>query len=68
MTTTTSQTYTTGAGIVYREDFNNFNDLIHRIKNTFKQEPIIVPLKETPIPQDSTKTQQPEKVSFLIIK
>lgn len=71
MTTTTSQTYTTGAGIVYREDFNNFNDLIHRIKNTFKQEPIIVPLKETPTPQeskDSTKIPKPEKVSFLIIK
>lgn len=71
MTSTSEQTYTTGAGIVYREEFNNFKDLLHRIRYTFKQEPIVVPYKE---PQqlkevkDTTKISAPEKVSFLIIK
>lgn len=41
-----AQTYTTGAGIMYREEFNNLYDLLHRIKYTFKQEQINVPLKE----------------------
>lgn len=71
LTTTSTQTITTGAGIVYREDFNNFKDLMHRIKNTFKQDPIIIPLKETPEPQepkDSTKTKKVESLSFLISK
>jgi hypothetical protein len=71
LATTSTQTYTTGAGIVYREDFNNFKDLIHRIKNTFRQEPIIVPLKEIQPPQensDSTKTNKNENFSYLLIK
>lgn len=66
-----SQTFTTGAGIMYREDFNNFNDLMHRVKNTFKQEPINVPLKETQQPievKDTTQTQKPENSSLLIIR
>jgi len=71
MTTTSAQTYTTGAGIVYREDFNNFRDLIYRIKNTFRQDPLTIPFKETPLPQeskDSTKTDQVEDLSYLIKK
>ena len=64
--TNSSQTFTTGAGILYREDFNNFKDLLHRIRYTFKQEPVIIPLKDTQIldVKDSTK----EEKSFLIIK
>jgi len=71
ITTTTTQTYTTGAGIVYREEFNNFNDLLHRIKSTFKQEPIIVPLKDTQQPQvkkDTTETNKAEQITFDKIK
>ncbi len=69
MASTTTQTYTTGAGLVYREDFNNFNDLLHRIKYTFKQEPLVVPLKDIPQQeiQDTTKTKKDEK-PFLILK
>ena len=52
LTATTETQYTTGAGIVYREEFNNFYDLLHRIKNTFRQEQITVPLKETEQPQE----------------
>lgn len=58
----TTQTYTTGAGIMYREEFNNFSDLLHRIKYTFKQEDIVVPLKESTPQQekkDTTKTIEP---------
>ncbi len=71
LTTTSTQTITTGAGIVYREDFNNFKDLIYRIKHTFKQEPVVVPLKETPIPidsNDSTKTIKTDSIPFLNLK
>lgn len=65
ISTTSEQTYTTGAGIVYREDFNNFKDLMHRIKNTFNQDPVIVPLKE-PVPQhtDTTSTKKTETLLF----
>lgn len=35
--------YTTGAGILYREEFNNLSDLWSRIKNTFKPEEVNVP-------------------------
>lgn len=68
---TTAQTYTTGAGLVYREDFNNFNDLLHRIRYTFKQEPIIIPLKNTQQQEevkDSTETGKDENALMLIIK
>jgi autotransporter translocation and assembly factor TamB len=71
MTTTSAQTYTTGAGIVYREDFNNFNDLIHRIKYTFKQEPVIAPLKDQSQPtvvKDSSKNDSTELINFAKIK
>jgi len=71
MTSTSQQTYTTGAGIVYREEFNNFKDLLHRIRYTFKQEPIVIPYKESSQPKDvkdTTKISAPEKVSFLMIK
>jgi hypothetical protein len=71
MTTTSAQTYTTGAGIVYREDFNNFNDLIHRIKYTFKQEPVVIPLKDAQQSQnetDSTKIEKIKPVDFITIK
>lgn len=64
LTTTSTQTYTTGAGIVYREDFNNFRDLIYRIKNTFNQEPVIVPLKEQ-VPQKADSTSQKRTEAFL---
>lgn len=65
ITTTSQQTYTTGAGIVYREDFNNFKDLMHRIKNTFKQDAVTVPLKEPIAPEpDSTTIKKPEAFLF----
>lgn len=34
--TTEESNYTTGAGVLYREEFNNFNDLWNRILHTFK--------------------------------
>ena len=37
--------YTTGAGILYREEFNNIKDLWGRILNTFKTEEIVIPLE-----------------------
>ncbi len=64
ISTTTEQTYTTGAGIVYREDFNNFKDLMHRIKNTFNQEPVVVPLKE-PVRQKADTTSTKKAEAFL---
>jgi len=65
MTTTSEQTYTTGAGIMYREEFNNFSDLLHRIKNTFNQEPVIVvPLKEVQQPQEKKDSTKTESISF----
>lgn len=55
----TSQTqYTTGAGFVYREEFNNFHDLLHRIKNTFKQETIVVPLKDSEQSKENQDTKK----------
>jgi len=71
MTTTDQTQYTTGAGIVYREEFNNFNDLLHRIKNTFNQESIVVPLKEpekSKDNQDSKKDSKDEELSFLFFR
>lgn len=44
--------YTTGAGILYREEFNNFNDLWNRIRHTFKGETITIPMEV--IDNDST--------------
>ncbi len=38
--------YTTGAGILYREEFNNLYDLLHRVKHTFKEENTQIPLKD----------------------
>ncbi|HPV55524.1 MAG TPA: translocation/assembly module TamB domain-containing protein [Tenuifilaceae bacterium] len=57
--------YTTGAGILYREEFNNLSDLWTRIKNTFKPEEVNVPMiiidngintekKDSTLQQDST--------------
>jgi len=69
LTSTSTQTYTTGAGLVYREDFNNFNDLVHRIKNTFKQEPVAIPLKDTHQQQEEVKdSTQTNNASLLIIE
>jgi hypothetical protein len=31
--------YTTGAGVMYREDFNNLGELWNRYKNMFKRKP-----------------------------
>ncbi|HPD95244.1 MAG TPA: hypothetical protein PLA24_05055, partial [Tenuifilaceae bacterium] len=44
LSTTEQNNYTTGAGIVYREDFNNFKDLLRRLKNTFKSDYQIEPI------------------------
>lgn len=44
LSTTEQNNYTTGAGIVYREDFNNLKDLLRRLKNTFKSDYQIEPI------------------------
>ncbi len=65
ITTTSQQTYTTGAGIVYREDFNNFKDLRYRIKNTFKQDEVTIPLKDPNTQEpDTTSVKKPETFLF----
>jgi len=67
ITTTSAQTYTTGAGIMYREEFDNFNDLLHRIKYTFKQEPVVIPLKENVQShdrKDSLNTKQTDPIQL----
>ncbi len=55
--TNQQNSYTTGVGVLYREDFNNMKDLRRRIRNTFNSEesfsPIIVP--ENSSQPDSTK-------------
>ena len=58
--------YTTGAGLLYREEFNNFYDLLHKVKHTFKQEDIQIPLEEQADTSKSTKTDNNE--SFIMIK
>lgn len=63
--------YTTGAGIIYREEFNNLHDLFHRIKYTFKQEGVTVPSKNTEQTKDNkdTKKENSEDVyPFLFFK
>ncbi len=66
---TTAQTYTTGAGIMYREEFNNLYDLLHRIKYTFKQEQINVPLKEVQqLLEQKDSTITVDSVTFQKIK
>lgn len=47
--------YTTGAGILYREEFNNLSDLWRRIKNTFKPEEVNGP---KPIIDNGLNTEQ----------
>ena len=60
--------YTTGAGILYREEFNNLYDLLHRVKHTFKQEEIQIPLEEDEpdTKRDSTVTST-EEIKFVEI-
>ncbi|MGE0078847.1 MAG: translocation/assembly module TamB domain-containing protein [Bacteroidales bacterium] len=67
--TTQESNYTTGAGILYREDFNNFKDLWSRIRHTFKNDEIIVPLDV--IDNDSVSVKQDsaqKKENFIEIK
>lgn len=59
--------YTTGAGILYREEFNNIRDLWGRIRNTFKSEEIVIPIEiedETTNKKDSININQ----NFIEIK
>ena len=70
----TQNDYTTGAGVMYREDFNNLEELWNRYKNFFKRKP------KSDFPnnydtQNSSKTedimssnQNAEKNAFVEIK
>lgn len=62
--------YTTGAGIVYREDFNNFRDLLFRIKNIFKSDYQITPVEvpEVELDDSTGKEQEKSDSTFIIIR
>jgi hypothetical protein len=60
--------YTTGAGILYREEFNNFYDLLHRVKHTFKEEKTQIPQKDEVQDKSNKEAEKKKPENFVEIR